>query len=1042
MRNRCPLTGMNLLLLASLQVIFLLVLPSALLYAAGFAPTGSMTAVRSGHTATLLNNGKVLITGGWDGATSFATAELYDPATGTFTPTGPMTGKRTWHTATLLGDGTVLIAGGWDGATSLASAEIYDPATATFTAIANAMNIDRRSHTATSLTDGKVLITGGAGSDFILPSAEIYDPADGTFTYANDMMAIGRQLHTATRLEDGTGRVLVTGGSDGSAGTASAELYIPASGLFTAISGTMKAARFGHTATSLQDKTVLIAGGNGQTSAELFNPANGIFTPTGAMNTSRTDHAAVLLADGSVLIAGGGTNSAELYNPASKIFSATGSMSTSRSGHTATRLADGRVLIAGGGTSSAELYDIRTPSGLRTMTTKRGNHTATLLPDGTVLVAGGRSDASTTPLKSTELYTPAGGTLSAGTPLTAARYGHTATLLKNGTVLIAGGCSGAVGLVAAELYDPGTRTFTPTTGAMGSGRFFHTATLLPDGRVLLTGGYTTGNISLNSAEVYDPASGTFSPAAGAMATARAKHAATLLATGKVLIAGGTTSKDVELFDPASGTFSTAGTLQTTRSYLYPTTATRLADGTVLITGGVFGRSSVIPAERYDPATGSFAVDGSMSADRNNHTATLLFDGTVLIAGGEDKAATFLATAEFYVPASKSFTTATNMQASRSGHTATLLSDGSVFLAGGWNGGSPLDSAELFAGPPPLVLTVTSLDPASGVAIGVSPADSRGEADGVTTFARSCVKGTSLTLTAPLTAQNGNVFSGWSGCDTASGVQCTFTVTASRTVTAVYALPPVSVTVATSSPGLSYTVDGVTYRTARTFAWTPGSSHTVATTTPQTSYSTMYDFVGWSDGGAISHGVTAPAAAATYTAVFRELQPAIAGTPAMSVAPGAAYGFTPTAANSSYFTITGKPAWAVFDPATGSLTGTPVATDTGVYSGIVITAWNGSLSAALPAFAITVSSMPVRIGATPYPKISAAYQAAFDAAMKIAVIEAQASAPSEPLIFDKGLEVQLYGGLDTAFSPTRSGVTTSGSVIVKSGSLVIDRLVIR
>jgi hypothetical protein len=161
-----------------------------------------MSALRIGHTATLLQDGRVLIAGGMvptetGGLMVLRTAELYDPASGTFVTAANMTVPRIFHTATLLSNGKVLIAG-WEG-----SAELFDPAANSFTATAGAPAV-RFNATATSLTDGRVLIAGGEGINydvFYVGSSELYDPNVRTiYIYRElDDATLESYGHTAAR---------------------------------------------------------------------------------------------------------------------------------------------------------------------------------------------------------------------------------------------------------------------------------------------------------------------------------------------------------------------------------------------------------------------------------------------------------------------------------------------------------------------------------------------------------------------------------------------------------------------------------------------------------------------------------------------------------------------------------------------------------------------------------------------------------------------------------------------------------------------------
>jgi len=345
----------------------------------GWSSTGSMSVGRSGQTATLLANGTVLVAGGNNGdccfsSTSFATSEIYDPATGGWRRTGSMSVARSWHTATLLPSGKVLVAGGTFD--DRASAEIYDPETGTWSPAAN-MTEPRSFHTATLLPVGKVLVAGGTGprgdANGFLATAELYDPATNTWTSTGNMTTIFGGFHRAALLFDG--RVLLAGGYGIPGAQASADLYDPNTGTWSA-ARSMIEARWNFAATRLEDGRVLVAGGEGDqsgvalASAELFDPATGTWSLTGSMSRSRVALTATLLRDGRVLAAGGEAGNldvvrtasrSELYDSRTGRWSDAGSPTQAGSGQTATLLPDGRVLVAGivgpdGPTSSAELF--------------------------------------------------------------------------------------------------------------------------------------------------------------------------------------------------------------------------------------------------------------------------------------------------------------------------------------------------------------------------------------------------------------------------------------------------------------------------------------------------------------------------------------------------------------------------------------------------------------------------------------------------------------------------------------------------------------
>jgi N-acetylneuraminic acid mutarotase len=356
-------------LLAPLTLLWLAALTTAARAAPGsWSATGSMTTSRQDMTANLLPDGRVLIVGGrlsnGFGESYRASAERYDPATGTFSAAASMSQPRSIHTATLLPDGDVVVSGGYCGCV-LASSERYRPATNTWTA-SGSLGWSTNGHAAALLGDGRVVAAGGGSFSGYFANAATFNAATNAWTAAPPMSE-ARYSYTATTLPNG--KVLVAGGYNGSTRTASAQLFDPATNTWSA-AGTMSTGRSGHTATLLPSGKVLVAGGFGTSaplaSAELYDPATNSWSAAGSLSVARQLHVAALLPGGRVLVAGGydiasPVASAEVYDPATNAWTTDAPMSTARGGATATVLPSGKVLVAGGyagsaSTASAELY--------------------------------------------------------------------------------------------------------------------------------------------------------------------------------------------------------------------------------------------------------------------------------------------------------------------------------------------------------------------------------------------------------------------------------------------------------------------------------------------------------------------------------------------------------------------------------------------------------------------------------------------------------------------------------------------------------------
>ena len=328
---------------------------------ASWSSAGSLQSARAFAPAVRLTDGSVLVAGGWNGIAFFSSAERWNPGTQTWSGAGAIGQSAYGQVASILPDGRALYAGGSDDTGYYGFGDIYNPTSNAWTQTP-AMAHPHAFAAEATLANGDVLVISGydGGPALLTPAVDLYSAAGGTWSAAQDLPGgAGRYGMTATTLGDGS--VLVLGGNngapDGSAALSTAVIYSTATG-WSAITS-MQAARFDHAAVLLADGRVLVAGGcNTDTalaSAEIFDPATRQWKPTGSMLAARCGLTLSRLADGRVLAVGGYTSgpnpasaSAEIYDPATGAWSATASLAEGRRYHSATVLLDGRVLVSGG----------------------------------------------------------------------------------------------------------------------------------------------------------------------------------------------------------------------------------------------------------------------------------------------------------------------------------------------------------------------------------------------------------------------------------------------------------------------------------------------------------------------------------------------------------------------------------------------------------------------------------------------------------------------------------------------------------------------
>lgn len=730
--------------------------------------TGPMNDSHAYGAAKMLTNGQVLIVGGENnGQYTIAGAELYNAGSGTWTATGPLQQEREAFASAMLPDGRVLVAGGFDNGSlqDLASVEIYSPNTGIWTNAA-AMIYSADSGTATLLPNGKVLVAGGSYNSSAVTNAILYNPANNTWTNTGPLN-VARAGHVATLLPNG--QVLVVGGGDNSA-----EVYNPATGTWTQVAP-MNESRWKPSATLFPNGQVLVLGGYpGQTSAELYNPTNNTWTYTSPLNVGRIDHTATLVSYGQVVVAGGDSsdyngppladvetfNQSAVYGPYSYALNTT-NLAWNTSGDTTwlaetTNTYDGVAAAQCGSVTNSQTSTLTlTVTGPGTLTfywssiandpnhgfycefDVDGNYSNSITgdtawyQDGPYAIGSGQhtltwtayANGDSDPTQaafvdqvsfSQPAIPPIPGTWTVTGALTNAISLHTATLLPNGKVLVAGGADNSGNVFAtAQLFIPTNGTWTGTN-AMNKARYAHTATLLPNGKVLVAGGTTnqydaTTASLVPTAELFNPTNSTWTTT-GSLNFLRFFHTATLLANGKVLVTGGmnadtyppTILNSSELYDPATGLWTTTGPLHEAR---YNHTATLLPSGKVLVVGGQVTNTFLVTAsaELYDPVAGTWTATGSMPEPLANHTATLLPNGQVLVAGGDIDIGSIggislvpVPYAYLYSPGTGLWATSTAMHFVHDYHTATLLNDGIVLIAGGGsNFGSTTNCAELY-----------------------------------------------------------------------------------------------------------------------------------------------------------------------------------------------------------------------------------------------------------------------------------------------------------------------------------------------------------
>ncbi len=768
-------------------------------------PTGTMNFARSSHTATLMTNGCVLVIGGNSAASDAAApsaenrAEIYNPAAGSWTNLGALGTARYNHTATLLNDGKVLICGGQDASGNAISAcDLYTPNAActvagTISATPSLLQA-RYNHTAVLLKDGKVWFAGGrnpAATGVYLPTSERYDPGSGVFQSASPLIE-ARSQHTATLMGDG--KVLVAGGFNlrdviaNKGITESAEIFDPVSNSVTPAAA-MTARRHAHAASLSANGTVDVFGGLGNVTTSYVNPSasfvSGSSISFGAPTAAMTPLAAITTGYGLIPLdyqlgkaVSGAIQDGEMwlssptvkttwgeidFTPASETVPTTGlriNLAGTEVGCSAATGLCGNVK-----TSASSLWQMQ-GSGAQAVFFRRNAVT----PVGTAYVSTGTLTYASSPLSATNQLlslSPVASSFTTtlaitmdnkliGYKINSATFTITAGSIvqdSSFTVTLTSGTGVSTGSIFADALGNGKSTFTITfyglegdltyTGttpqSFASPRAIPVATATDPPvpfpapvTLTMTMTYTASGANLSGEtfnvdvatvvirkmifsdhEIYNPKANSWALKSSGISVSGAQrygHSATVLANNDVIYYGGRSCSGSICATQTANATTAIEQLYSEKNFANPSgqaagkrafhTTTLLPNGDLLVAGGTNGPSILNTAEIFNPTTETFSpTAGTMRDVRDLHTATLLPNGRVLIAGGFTTNASStgsINTSEIYYPDTKVFIETTPMISSRSNHSAILLPSGNVFVAGGFGTGDVIsDSAEVY-----------------------------------------------------------------------------------------------------------------------------------------------------------------------------------------------------------------------------------------------------------------------------------------------------------------------------------------------------------